>query len=164
VRWEAVRLSVAQAYDIDRAISDREPFRDMQAEFIVDPNNIFRFRADASYNMYDLGLRFANADLIARFRDFGVSLGSRYNAISNTNFVVGEATARITNNIDTFVSTNWDVASGTLIEQRIGVDWRFQCFAIMAEYILRHQADNEFRFAVNLLGVGQLGTKVGAGP
>ena len=161
VRWEAARLTVAQAYDIDRQISHRQPFRDMQAEFIVDPNNIFRFRADASYNMYDLGLRFANADLIARFRDWGVSLGSRYNAISNTNFVVGEATARITNNIDTFVSTNWDVAGSTLLEQRVGIDWRFQCFAITAEYILRHQSDNEFRFAVNLLGIGQVGTKVG---
>jgi LPS-assembly protein len=161
VRWEAARLTVAQVYDIDRAIAKNEPWRDMQAEFIVDPNKIFRFRADASYNMYDLGLRFANTDLIARFRDWGVSLGSRYDAVSNTNFVVGEATARITNNIDAFVSTNWDVAGSTLIEQRIGVDWRFQCFAIMGEYILRHQGDNEFRFAVNLLGIGQVGTKVG---
>ena len=164
VRWEAARLTLAQLYDIDRAIARNEPFKDLQGEFIVDPNAIFRFRTEAAYNMYGLGLRFANADLTARFGDYGVSLGSRYNAISGTNFVVGEATAKITNNFDGFVSTNWDVASATLIEQRVGIDWRFQCIAITAEYIVRHQADNEFRFSINLLGLGQVGTKVGAGP
>ena len=45
VRWEAVRVALSQVYDIDREISDRQPFKDLQGEFIFDPNAILRFRA-----------------------------------------------------------------------------------------------------------------------
>ncbi len=159
IRWEAVRFSLIETFDIDRAISNREPFRDLYGELIVDPNAVFRFRADAAYNMYGLGLRAANADLTANYRDVSVTLGSRYNAINGTNYVVAEVGARILHNLDGRIATNWDVRDGTLVEQRFGVDWRFQCFAISAEYALRHQGGSDFRFSVNLLGVGQAGTK-----
>src|SRR5262245_23339784 len=93
VRWEAMRLAVTQTFDIDRAISNREPFRDMRGEFIFDPNSVLRFHADAYYNFYGLGFRQANLDLTARYRDVEVTLGSRYNAIAGANWVVGEMRA-----------------------------------------------------------------------
>jgi len=45
----------------------------------------------------------------------------------------------------------------------VGIDWRFQCFSVSAEYVYRYNSENEFKFSVNLLGVGQTGTRVGAG-
>ncbi len=161
VRWEAVRLALSQTFEIDKALHQGEPLKDLQGELIIDPNRIFRFRADAAYNMYGLGLRAANLDLTARHGDYAVTLGSRYNAISGTNYVVGEGSARILANLDGYVSTNWDVATATLVEQRIGIDWRFQCFSILAEYVHRNNNENQFRFAIGLLGVGQFGTRVG---
>jgi len=49
------------------------------------------------------------------------------------------------------------------VEGRVGVQWRFQCFSIMADYVYRHNNESEFRFAIGLLGIGQFGTRVGAG-
>jgi hypothetical protein len=161
VRWEAVRLALAQVYDIDRAISNRQPFKDLRGEFIFDPNTVLRFRADAAYNMYGLGFRSANTDLTARYRDVAVTVGSRYNAISGASSVVGEVTSRILANVDGHVNSNWDVKEGVLVEGRVGINWRFQCFSITADYVHRRNDENEFRFAIGLLGIGQFGTKVG---
>ena len=163
VRWEAVRLALFQRFDLIQMAQGRQPFKDLQGEFILDPNRIFRFRADAAYNMYGLGFRSASADLSARYRDVALTFGSRYNAISGTNYLVGEVTARVLNDLDGHVSTDYDARAGQLLEQRVGIDWRFQCFAITAEYVWRHEGDNQFRFSINLLGVGQFGSKVGAG-
>jgi hypothetical protein len=90
-----------------------------------------------------------------------VTVGSRYSAIAGANWVVGDVTARILANLDGHVNTNWDVREGTLVEGRAGIEWRFQCFSVMAEYVLRHNNESEFRFAIGLLGIGQFGTKVG---
>lgn len=160
LRWEAARLTLNQIYDIDKAIANRQPFKDLQGELIIDPNTLFRFRADASYNMYGLGFRSANIDLTARLKDVALTVGSRYNAISGANWVVGEATARITENLDGRVTTNWDVGTSSLVENRVGIDWRFQCFAILADYVYRQNNETEFRVAIGLLGVGQFGTKL----
>lgn len=161
LRWEAARLTLFQIYDIDKAIADRQPFKDLQGELIVDPNTLFRFRADAAYNMYGLGFRSANLDLTARLKDVSLTVGSRYNAISGANWVVGEVTARILENLDGRVTTNWDVGTSSLVESRVGIDWRFQCFSILADYVYRQNNETQFRVAIGLLGVGQFGTKLG---
>jgi LPS-assembly protein len=163
VRWEAVRLALSQIYDIDREISHRQPFKDLQGEFIFDPNRILRFRLDAAYNMYGLGFRTANADLTARYRDVALTVGSRYDAVAGANWVVGEVTARILPNVDGHVNSNWDVSDGSLVEGRVGFQWRFQCFSIMADYVYRKNNETQFRFAIGLLGIGQFGTNVGVG-
>ena len=163
VRWEAVRLALSEVYDIDREISHRQPFGDLQGEFIFDPNRILRFRAETSYNMYGLGFRTANTDLTARYRDMALTVGSRYDPVAGANWVVGEVTARILPNVDGHVSSNWDVGDGSLVEGRVGFQWRFQCFSIMADYVYRKNNETQFRFAIGLLGIGQFGTNVGVG-
>ena len=52
---------------------------------------------------------------------------------------------------------------GTKVEHRFGVDIHFQCWAILLEYVDRHHNEDEFRFSVNLLGLGQTGSRVGTG-
>ena len=39
-----------------------------------------------------------------------------------------------------------------------GLDIHFDCWAIRTEYIYRYGQDSEFRFSLNLLGVGQAST------
>ena len=113
--------------------------------------------------MYGLGFRAATTDLTARYRDVAVTVGSRYDPVAGANWVVGEVTARILANVDGHVNTNWDVSDGSLVEGRVGFQWRFQCFSIMADYVYRKNNESQFRFAIGLLGVGQFGTSVGAG-
>ena len=113
--------------------------------------------------MYGLGLRSANTDLTATYRDVAVTVGSRFDEIAGANYVTAQVSAKILSNLDAHVAAGYDVRKGSSVENRVGIDWRFQCFAISAEYVYRYRDEDQFRFSVNLLGVGQTGTKIGTG-
>jgi lipopolysaccharide assembly outer membrane protein LptD (OstA) len=161
VRWEMVRLTLSQVFDMARAVDSRQPFKDIYGDLIFQPTSFLRFRADAQYNIYGLGFRAANTDVTGTYRDVSVTFGSRYDNIVSANFITAEVSAKILANLDGHISVNYDIRNGGSVENRIGFDWRFQCFAIAAEYVNRNKNENQFHFSVNLLGVGQIGTKVG---
>ena len=161
MRWEMARLTLGQTFEIGRAISGTQPFRDLSGDLIIQPTTVLRFRADAAYNMYGLGLRSANTDLTATYRDVAVTVGSRFDEIAGANYVTAQVSAKILSNLDAHVAAGYDVRKGSSVENRVGIDWRFQCFAITAEYVNRHDNENQVRFSISLLGVGQVGTKVG---
>src|SRR5204862_6208195 len=61
--------------------------------------------------------------------------------------------------------TNWDLHTGSFVENRYGVDFKYQCWAFSIEYVQRSTRGDELRFAVNLLGLGApitTGTGIGA--
>ena len=161
VRWEMARLTFNQNFDIRKAINQSQPFGDVNADLIIQPlpTDIFRIRGDMDYNLYGLGLRSASADVSATYRDITVSAGYRFNAISGSNFVETRVAARILSNLDAHLGVNYDIIAGKSIENRLGFDWRFQCFVISAEFVQRKGNENEFHVAISLLGVGQIGTK-----
>jgi len=163
VRWEMVRLGLSQTFDIGRAANQNQPFKDFTGDLIVQPTSFLRFRADGAYNMYGLGWRSANTDVTATYRDVAVSFGSRFNDIVGANYLTGQVAAKLLPSLDGHVSAGYDVRASSSVETRVGFDWRFQCFAISAEYVNRHHNENEFHVSINLLGVGQTGTKVGLG-
>jgi LPS-assembly protein len=155
VRWEMARLTVSQTYNF---LPVSEPFKDLVAEALVQPNEHLRFRTDARYNVYNLGLRDANADISAIFRDFSASVGPRFNEQQGFRFLQAATSARLSRFVDAKASSAWDVTRGRATELRGGLDIHFDCWAINAEYIYRYGQDSEFRFSVNLLGVGQAST------
>lgn len=80
------------------------------------------------------------------------------------NFVTGTVTGRILPTLGFRASTAFDVEAGEAVEVRLGVDFIYQCWALLLEYVNRPQSDrNEIRVSVNLLGLGQLGTGLGMG-
>ena len=155
VRWELARLTLSQTYNF---LPVSEPFKDAVAEILVQPNEHLRFRADARYNVYGLGVRDANADISAIFRDFSVTLGPRFNEQGGFRFLQASATARLTRYLNAKAASYWDVTNGRATEARGGLDIHFDCWAIGVEVIHRYASDDEIRFSVNLLGVGQAGT------
>jgi LPS-assembly protein len=176
VRWEAARLVLSQTYNLLPAAD--QPFKDFRAELILKPNEMFGFRGDAAWNFYGLGLRTATADVTGTYKDVDAALGVRHNDISlvpllgtrlddelDTRFLTANAeiAARITAHVNARASTHWDVKRGTKVENRFGVDIHFQCWAILLEYVDRHNNEDEFRFSINLLGLGQTGTRFGTG-
>jgi LPS-assembly protein len=162
VRWEAVRLTVAQIFNLLPAAD--EPFKDLNAELIVRPTQHFGVRGVGAWNVYGMGLRQGNADVFAVYRDVAVSAGTRFNEIGSPFTTVnGAIAARITQHLNARASTEYDILNGTKVENRVGVDIHWQCWAIMLEYVDRHRSEDEFRFSVNLLGLGQTGTRFGAG-
>ena len=163
VRWEAARLTVTQIYNM---LPDAdEPFRDLGAELIVSPNQHFGFRGVGIWNTYGLGMRTATADIFGNYQDLvRVSAGARFNEIGSPfNTVNGAVLAKLGRNVNIRASTEYDILAGTKVENRVGLDIHFQCWAIFLEYIDRHRNEDEFRFSVNLLGVGQTGTRFGTG-
>jgi lipopolysaccharide assembly outer membrane protein LptD (OstA) len=67
------------------------------------------------------------------------------------------------------LKTNWDIKTTSEVESRFGFDLKFDCWALSLDYIRRspdrpgQSADNEFRFSLNLLGLGNvISTRVGA--
>jgi LPS-assembly protein len=163
VRWEMARLTLNQTFDIRKAINQVQPFGDLTGDLIIQPQPTpaYRFRASLDWNPYSLGWRVANVDLIATYRDVVLTSGYRFNAISGSNFVTTQVSARILANLDGHLGVNYDVKAGKSIENRIGFDWRFQCFAISAEYVQRHGNENQFNVVISLLGIGQFGAKLG---
>jgi LPS-assembly protein len=156
-RWELMRFTVASGYDF-RA-TDR-PVAPIRGELILDPGRYFFFRADATYSVYDgEGFQTGNTDLGLSLPRFMATVGTRYTK-GNNNFLQTTMRADINRYMSANVSTNWDLRSNTFVENRFGVDFRFQCWAFDFAYITRSKeqgliaSDNEIRFALYLLGVG----------
>ncbi len=160
VRWELARLDLVQTLNIRKSISQTQPFEDLRGYFSLQPSAYFRFRADAAYDMYGSGFRHANTDVTGTYKDVAVTVGSRYDEIAGANFLTAQVSAKVLANLDAHVSVNYDVRNGSSVENRFGFQWRFQCFSIAAEYVNREHNENEFRFAIGLLGIGEFGSKV----
>jgi LPS-assembly protein len=162
VRWELLRLVLSQSTSLLPAAD--EPVGDVLGELIVQPNRVFSFRGDTSYNLYGRGFQTLNTDITAAIRDVSATLGTRFNDREQIEFVRGELQAKISRNLDVRGGANWDTRSGTVVESRFAVDLHFQCWAIVLEYVDRARNEDEFRFGVNLLGLGTLGRRPWVGP
>ena len=128
-------------------------------ELIVDPSRYFRFRADTSYSVYKgEGLQAANADFSLVLPQFLAAIGTRF--AKPNNFLQATVRADLTRYLSASFSTNWDLRTDTFVENRFGLDLRFQCWALDFSYVTRSKeqglsgVDNEIRFAIYLLGVG----------
>jgi len=163
LRWELARLTLGQIYDIGRQIAHDQPFKDVRADVLVQPTPNLLLRADGAWNVNGLGLREINTDLAATVGPVLGAVGTRFNEVLTLSFLSAEVAARLTSFLDARASTYWDIRRGKAVELRVGFDLRFQCWAIMVEYVRREDNDDEVRFSVNLLGLGQTGTKFGTG-
>jgi LPS-assembly protein len=158
-RIEMVRLSVGNAYDLLR-----ERLELVTGELILRPTTQVAFRGTVAYDVNTPGFDSATTDLFVAFPRVVGSIGTRYSDPGSINFIQGRVTAEITRNLVARLSTDWDIRAGAFVENRFGLDFRFQCWAFTVEYVTRSRSDNEVRFALNLLGVGgPITTSMGVG-
>src|SRR5574341_142468 len=188
VRLDLVRLVVGQARDIG---NDR--WGNLAGDLIVQPNNVLRFRSDVSYSVERGVFEALTTDLAVILPRLTANVGTRYDRRqafvpdfvelpgtynpggevpdrASVNFLQGGLSADLVRNLTARASTNWDLRSDTFVESRLGVSVKFQCWALLVEYVRRDQeaasrsGENELRFSVNLLGVGEaLSTRLGVG-
>jgi LPS-assembly protein len=188
-RLDLVRLVVANAYDFQA-----HQWGNVAGDLTLRPSSILSLHADASYNVMGQGLQAYTADVGISVPRVDATVGLRYtreqpvsppyfvqvpgtfNPGSNvsessyTNFLQGAVAVDVWRNLVVRVQTNWDLQSGTFVESRFGLDFKFDCWAFSAEYVKRtkdittgQSADDEFRFALHLLGLGNVvSTKMGA--
>ncbi len=151
-RWEMVRFALAHSYE---ALDPRRPLGPVTADLIVRPNQVFSFRGDASYGVYaGEGLQTGTTDIAIDVPRVQASVGTRYNKPDRVNFLQGYLSAELTPWMVSRLTTNWDMRADVFVESRVGVDLKWQCWALTVEFVSRHDDEDEVRFAVNLLGVG----------
>jgi hypothetical protein len=178
--WEVLRLTLSQTYDLEEPppVEPVSPLNqpapagtvpptstsaavgrrlsDLTADLIFEPVFGVKFRGTAGFDPYARDIRSATTDASYETKDFRASFGTRHGLGGELEFVQGEVMARITPSLAVRFATNYDLLSGTIVENRFEVSYRRQCWAITAAFIDRTNED-EFRVTINLLELGQYG-------
>jgi LPS-assembly protein len=188
-RLELFKLVLAGAYDFEIG-----QLGNVAGDLTFRPSRVLWFHGDLSYNVTGDGLQAYTTDMNIEVPRLIATVGTRYNRMPQVikpyfvqnagtfnpgngppsnqaiNFLQGAASVDILRNLKGRVKTNWNIQSTNLVETRFGLDFKFDCWALSLDYIRRapdrpgKNPDNEFRFALNLLGLGGvLSTQVGAG-
>jgi LPS-assembly protein len=73
---------------------------------------------------------------------------------TSVDFLQGAIAVDVSRLLTARFTTNVDLRTGTFVENRFGIDTRFQCYGFSIEYVRRTNNEDEVRFALNLLGMG----------
>jgi lipopolysaccharide assembly outer membrane protein LptD (OstA) len=156
VRWELTRFTVGHVYDWKN-----ERFGNIKGDLIVQPNGFLRFRGDLAYNPeadvrreLTEGVQTANTDVAVNLERVSGAVGTRYSDPGKISFLQASLAGRLTRHVGLRGSTDWDLRTDQFVEHRVGLDLRFDCWAFTVEYVARHRDEDEFRFTLNLLGLG----------
>jgi LPS-assembly protein len=159
VQWEMFRLTLGHAYDLR---DDR--WADAFATLIVAPTPHTLFRSDLTYDPQAESFPSVTADLTTSIPRGALGIGLRYSDPADITYVQGGISVSPLAWLSARANINWDLYSGTFVENRVGVEFHWQCWALAVEYINRAERDDEARLTLNLLGVGgPISTSVGLG-
>jgi hypothetical protein len=152
VRWELMRLTLGHFWE---SLNPEQPLGPVNADLILNPSSVVSFRAETSYNVQgNRGIQTGTTDLSVALAPVTASLGTRYSKPDRVSFLQGALRAELLSWAVLRWETNWDARRDVFVENRVGLDLKWQCWAFTVEYIGRHANEDELRFALNLLGVG----------
>ncbi len=184
--WELLRLTLSQTWSLTepRTVGSTEPvgilappepapgtepvptpaptatkvnrLSSIQTDLIFEPLFGVRFRGTASVDPYEWQLTSATTDLAYDAADWGVTFGTRHGRDGELRFIQGTIRAKLGQRWGARFSTNYDVETGTVIENRLEVDFREQCWAVTVALVDRTNED-EFHITINLLELGHYG-------
>jgi LPS-assembly protein len=129
---------------------------DIVADLIFEPVWGFRFRGTAAFDPYEARVTAATTDLSYEAARWRASFGTRHGDNGQLVYIQGAIEARIGSRWTVRFSSDYNIDTGTVIENRLEVDFREQCWGITAAFIDRVDED-EFRISINLLELGQYG-------
>jgi LPS-assembly protein len=175
--WEVLRLTVSQTYDLEDPpqVQPTSPINlpgtappvsippvrgrrlsDVSGDLIFEPVFGLRFRGTAAFDPYAMDVRTATTDVTYQAKDVYVSFGTRHGEGGVLEFIQGEVGGRLSPRFYARFSSQYDLLSATVVENRFELSFREQCWAITAAFIDRTNED-EFRISINLLELGQYG-------
>jgi len=163
MRWELMRLTLSHFWE---SLNPDLPLGPVTADLILNPNQAVSFRGEASYNVQgNRGIQTGTTDLSLALAPVTASVGTRYSKPDRVSFLQGALRAELLSWAVLRGEANWDVRRDVVVENRVALDLKWQCWAFTVEYIARHANEDELRFALNLLGVGApLTTSARLGP
>ena len=184
-RVELLRLQLAHGYEMAE-----NRVGNVYGQLVVQPTPVVSLRGDVSYNTGGGAVQTATADASVKLPVVTGNVGTRYSTAqaivapefvsvpgtyrapgpfdrgASVNFLQAGLTAELGRHLVGHFKTNLDMKAETFVENRFGVDFRFDCWAVTLEYVNRARdgvggGEDEVRFAVNLLGLGPIGTRIG---
>jgi LPS-assembly protein len=129
---------------------------DLGADLIFEPVYGFRFRGTASFDPYDATVSAATTDFYYEAARWRAAFGTRHAEDGRFVYVQSSIQAKLGSRWTVRASSDYNVDTGTVIENRLEIDFREQCWGITAAFIDRTDED-EFRITINLLEIGQYG-------
>jgi LPS-assembly protein len=129
---------------------------DLGADLILEPVYGVRFRGTASFDPYEYNITAATTDFSYEAARWRAVFGTRHGEDGKLVFIQGSIEAKIGSRWTARFSSDYNIDTGTVIENRLEVEFREQCWAITAAFIDRVDED-EFRISINLLELGQYG-------
>ena len=176
--WEMLRLTFSQTWELDEPpqtvaaapinlpapagpIPPSTPVKtprlsDLVGDLIFEPVFGLRFRGTAAFDPYERDVRFATTDVTYETRDFSATFGTFHGLGGELQFIRGELRARLSPRWAVRFASNYDLLTETVVENRLEVEFREQCWAISAAFIDRTNED-AFHITINLLELGQYG-------
>jgi LPS-assembly protein len=181
--WEFARFTLSQTYDLQSPpfeeptrlinqpvpkpttpptppappiLPDLKRLSPLTADLILEPMYGLRFRGTANFDPYQRSVQSATTDVSYETKDFFVSFGTRHMDGGSLDFIQAELRARLTSKWAVRFVSNYDTSSTTVVENRLEVSYRHQCWAVTAAFIDRTNED-EIRLTISLLELGQYG-------
>jgi LPS-assembly protein len=164
LRVEMLRFILGHALDLRPG---QQRSGDVFADLLFQTGRGVYFRGDLRHDTHGRGIQTFNTDISVGVPRVSASVGTRYSDPARLTYLQGGLSVEVARHVTGRASTNWDVRTDTLVESRVAVDLKYQCWALTVEYIKRNPlagAEDEVRIALNLLGVGApIGTTFGLG-
>ena len=129
---------------------------DVVADLIFEPVFGVRFRGTASFDPYEARVTSATTDFFYEATRWRAAFGTRHADEGRLVYIQASLQAKLGTRWTVRLSSDYNTDTGTVIENRLEVDFREQCWGITAAFIDRTNED-EFRITVNLLELGQYG-------
>ena len=129
---------------------------DVVADLILEPLCGVRFRGTAACDPYESRVTAATTDFSYEAARWRATFGTRHGDEGKLAYIQGAIEARIGTRWTARFASDYNIDTGTVIENRLEVDFREQCWGITAAFIDRVDED-EFRISINLLELGQYG-------
>jgi LPS-assembly protein len=153
--WELVRFTLSQTYTIDPDPGVKR-LTDLFGDLIFEPVYGLRFRGTVSWDPYEHNVTAATTDFYYEATRWRAAFGTRHAENGDLAYIQASLEAKVGSRWTFRAATNYNVDSDTVIENRLEIEFREQCWAIAATFIDRTDED-EFRITVNLLELGQYG-------
>ncbi len=154
------RFELGQSYDLNLAgYGDPEPFSPIFADLTLNVGEGFALKADANWSVYEdyfvghnIGLDL-NRDWLQRlYTEY------RYERDQNESIFV-DLRVNLTSKVDVYSLYERNILEENDIGTGLGMVYKSQCWSVDLSYITTAN-DRRYTFAVNLMGLGGMGTDV----
>jgi LPS-assembly protein len=129
---------------------------DLVADLIFEPVFGVWFRGTAAFDPYEARVSAATTDLFYEASRWRATFGTRHGDKGELGYIQASLQAKLGARWTVRLSSDYNVDTDTVIENRLEIDFREQCWGVTAAFIDRTDED-EFRITVNLLELGQYG-------